>query len=524
MGSFTQTSGDLAVLEAHSESAHAGKLDKPTYSSPPSIFPSSHEAQALHPLRAVNADIKNGPQSREILMGSTNTHIDGKLDIILHYARDIHNICIYGKQDVYAKFSITNTQDTVYSTQPVRGGGKNPVFNQSLQILISKLDAVLKCELWMMSCSRSYLEDQLLGYVLVPLCELMGKEKSTQDYSLSSTDLFHTPAGMVCLSLMFYQRSTELVLPAFAAEHGKLAICRIGAGVSEHSELMENGNSNNMENCDRKAVVDYDSIEFPDLQAASENQQLVSMYMNMASNDSHMEENPCNGGQDLHGQDVVKPYACARDGTILSSSTSEGDCEMLVENVENTKLDVHSGSSNSASDNTRTLDNTGILGDVELSSPSTNQPTTQATRATTSKQEVSGVQTKDFNKQVTRSPRSLSSSGGLSPSGDNKTVGSSNGHESASSFTAPASPPLLGLPLNPEVHVVKQDIVDMYMKSMQQFTESLAKMKLPFDIDGTQNSEERSSEAQSEKKDVESESLAAEKDGHRVFYGSRAFF
>lgn len=40
--------------------------------------------------------------------------------------------------------------------------------------------------------------------------------------------------------------------------------------------------------------------------------------------------------------------------------------------------------------------------------------------------------------------------------------------------------------LEPEQTVVQEQIVDMYMKSMQQFTESLAKMKLPMDIENQQ--------------------------------------
>ncbi|CAN1250481.1 hypothetical protein LINPERPRIM_LOCUS7434 [Linum perenne] len=69
----------------------------------------------------------------------------------------------------------------------------------------------------------------------------------------------------------------------------------------------------------------------------------------------------------------------------------------------------------------------------------------------------------------------------------------------------------------------------MYMRSMQQFTESLAKMKLPMDLDkpgvgggdliqggvhGNSNDLSRDDNDRQKKK----------KDGSRVFYGSRAFF
>jgi len=70
---------------------------------------------------------------------------------------------------------------------------------------------------------------------------------------------------------------------------------------------------------------------------------------------------------------------------------------------------------------------------------------------------------------------------------------------------------------------MQQQIVDMYMKSMQQFTESLAKMKLPMGLDPNRGSPDSGNVIQviekNDKLDVESK-----KDGSRVFYGSRAFF
>ncbi|KAF9622854.1 hypothetical protein IFM89_034984 [Coptis chinensis] len=61
---------------------------------------------------------------------------------------------------------------------------------------------------------------------------------------------------------------------------------------------------------------------------------------------------------------------------------------------------------------------------------------------------------------------------------------SSNGIPSKNSANS-----ILGASVVPEKTVVQQEIVDMYMKSMQQFTESLAKMKLPMDIEnGTTDS------------------------------------
>ncbi|KAJ6808336.1 uncharacterized protein M6B38_166510 [Iris pallida] len=50
----------------------------------------------------------------------------GFLDVFIHEARDIHNICIYHKQDVYAKLYLTTDRESAASTQIINGGGRNP--------------------------------------------------------------------------------------------------------------------------------------------------------------------------------------------------------------------------------------------------------------------------------------------------------------------------------------------------------------------------------------------------------------
>ncbi|CAL9218408.1 unnamed protein product [Arabidopsis halleri] len=72
--------------------------------------------------------------------------------------------------------------------------------------------------------------------------------------------------------------------------------------------------------------------------------------------------------------------------------------------------------------------------------------------------------------------------------------------------------PVLPVNIEPEQKEVQQDIVDMYTKSLQQFTESLFKMKLALDIDSPTPSENSSSSQQTPKSA-----------SSRVFYGSRAF-
>lgn len=94
------------------------------------------------------------------------------------------------------------------------------------------------------------------------------------------------------------------------------------------------------------------------------------------------------------------------------------------------------------------------------------------------------------------------------------------GGEADSSEAPPkdeAVKPMIGVNLQPGDSVVQQDIVDMYMKSMQQFTDSLAKMKLPLDVKNSSPSADHSTDSST------TEKLSTPK-GSRVFYGSRAFF
>lgn len=450
-------------------------------------------------------------------MGSSTSpsSIDGVLDIVLHHATDIHNICIYGNQDVYAKFSITHTQDAVYSTQPIRGGGKNPVFNQNLQIFISKLQTVLKCEIWMMSCARTYLEDQLLGFVLIPLCDLFGQGRVTKDYSMSSTELFHTPAGTICLSLTFYLRGTDIPLYAGLPD------------TSTQDSLEDNGNHDSMSDNTHDTAMDtnqcrtpmeYNNIEFPDLQAASENQHLVSVYLNMASGtDANMDEDAC-GKDDRH--DGIRRHGYERDfsGALFlqlgSSPMTEYDSEM----------GIHNGEEKSCEGRWAPTHDSVLQEDVNISSRDT--PTVLKAKEVLfldSKSTLSAVELpihsaqESINTQATPSPTSTMLGEGLS-SPDVKVGSSSKGQDSQSSFAAP----LVSISLEPEEPVVQQQIVDMYMKSMQQFTESLAKMKLPLDLDNADSHVELKNESPVEKEDPKTD--PATKDIHKVFYGSRAFF
>jgi len=137
----------------------------------------------------------------------------GYLDVFVHQARDIHNVCIYHKQDVYAKLCLTSSPDVSCSTKVINSAGRNPVFEESLRLDVQTVDASLKCEIWMLSRVRNYLEDQLLGFALVPLADIVMRDgKLVQEFSLTSTDLFHTPAGFVQLSLSYAGCSPDVIL------------------------------------------------------------------------------------------------------------------------------------------------------------------------------------------------------------------------------------------------------------------------------------------------------------------------
>lgn len=56
------------------------------------------------------------------------------LDIYVHGARGIHNICIYAAQDVYARLALTSSPDDApaLDTRVAAGGGANPRFDERL--------------------------------------------------------------------------------------------------------------------------------------------------------------------------------------------------------------------------------------------------------------------------------------------------------------------------------------------------------------------------------------------------------
>lgn len=351
----------------------------------------------------------------------------GFLDVFIHEARDIHNICIYHKQDVYAKLCLTTDSESAVSTQIINGGGRNPVFNQSLRLNVKTIESSLKCEVWMLSRVKNYLEDQLLGFALVPLSDVVvANGKLVQEFSLSSTDLFHSPAGFVQLSISYTGSSPEV-----------LAITprRQESPVAENDEC------------------ELEKMEFPDLQVVNENKMMVSEYFGI----------PCT---DLENQ-------CTEE-LVSAESDNCPDDEAGVRVVDSFLVAT-------------SPDSVGVAKiETPLSSVSTNESPNEKDKSTEAEIESSSVVTTD------------------------------------NAF----APPLISINIEPEQQVVQQDIVDMYMKSMQQFTESLANMKLPMDLENNNSSTSSSGSSSTENGTAGNDKKLqeAKKAGTRVFYGSRAFF
>lgn len=367
---------------------------------------------------------------------SDDASFSGILEIHVHHARNIHNICIYEKQDVYAKFSLTSNPDQTVSTSIINGGGKNPDFNQDVIVNINQPDSVLKCEIWMLSRAKNFMDDQLLGFVLVPVSSLFAKGgRLSQDFPLSSTDLFHSPAGTIKLSLFLNAKTPINPIPpsAFADSDS-----------SATSELL----------VDKEVSDEYRRIEFPDINVVDQNRRMVSEYF--AENGA-----------------PLRPWPEKPDGSFLHLGAPVEDYEMAAGEVSPAGSSIHNSGMTSLSDDRNSADS----------------------------MEKKGIAFAEL------SASSLS---------DNASSAAKNGEE-RSEKAGEEKQGRLQVKMEAEESAMQQQIVDMYMRSMQQFTESLAKMKLPMELD--KGGEEGDVIQNSEKK-MESE----KKDSCRVFYGSRAFF
>ncbi|CAM8957472.1 unnamed protein product [Rhodiola kirilowii] len=393
-------------------------------------------------------------KNQAITLSKNSKEVIGVVEVFIHQARDIHNVCIYHKQDVYAKLCLTNNPDTTASTQIVNGGGKNPVFNENLSLNVQTVDASVKCEIWMLSRVRNYLEDQLLGFALVPLSDVLNGNggKLSQEFTLSSTDLFHSPAGFVQLSLSYIGASPDVI--EVSAPH--LTSTVNGNGLATLSSCKE----------------EFEKLEFPDPKVINENDLMVSEYFELSSIDLHAEN-------------------------FNGINTEENITQAKPVNFDPV-----------------------LAGDSFFEKGTVEEPAPQASRAETITSSVSTNETPTLSADESASSHSVSNNT-KPPNGKSKTDAGEAESGSSNIPTQDFAKLAVSLPVEPGHEVVQQDYVDMYLKSMQQFTDSLAKMKLPMDLE---NSSETVSTDGNNNSNGNDSSPASNGKGPKVFYGSRAFF
>lgn len=426
----------------------------------------------------------------------------GYVDVHVQSARDIQNICIYHKQDVYARVSLPGDGAPVASTQVVNGGGRNPVFDQSLRLGVraGDVDAALRCEVWMLSRVKNYLQDQLLGYALVPLAEVVAADGGTlaREFQLTTNDLFKTPSGFLHLALSYIGVVPEVVpisptpRPALADPDQEEPDENAGAAAGKGKE--------------------YEKIEFPDLNLVEANQIMVSEYTGL----------PCKAVEPQSSESLLT----SEDGEGAATEMNHDAGVRFVESLSTT-------TENSTADSV-----TACRSDTPVSSVSTTEsPAVAAVPATPQSNAHSSAGHKE---------KAASSEAAEAEVDSSRTVQESPAVNSPGTVSENAvDKPVISVNIEQEVAVDGNQIMDMYMKSMQQFTESLAKMKLPLDldIDNNNGSSEKSASATTagaaaatspEGADSSGADSGAvkkpaaggqqEKPSPKVFYGSRAFF
>ena len=370
------------------------------------------------------------------MLGNNESFV-GFLEVYIHQARDIHNICIYHKQDVYSNLFLTSDPETKISTQIINEGGKNPVFDERIRMNVQKIESSLRCEIWMLSRIRNYLEDQLLGFVVVPISDvLIGNGKLAQEFPLSSTELFHTPAGFVQLSLTYTGASPEVM---------EIPISRsLAANSARQDSALADSDPH-----------EFERIEFPDPKIVNENQMMVSEYFEIQCAEADLQSSESGSETGVLSTDYYDSIEVLKtESTPWSVSTSISPSSSIPASSQSFSITAEAAKSQTRAAVSSRKERTDDVGETESGFPA--EPT-KAIRH-----------------------------------------------------------PVVNVNIGAEDKVVQQEIVDMYLKSMQEFTESLAKMKLPMDIKNESHNSENSST---------DENLPALKDNSpRVFYGSRAFF
>ena len=192
--------------------------------------------------------------------------------------------------------------------------------------------------------------------------------------------------------------------------------------------------------------------------------------------------------------------------TVNSSEENNGGCDSLDGSIHNSGP-FSSSTMTSLSDDKNSADSLDKKIRVDLNNSSAEADQSSEMSPDTPTSQGSGGRGEGKQSKLSRKKEA--------ESGD-KEHGVRSNVEMGSVFKSP----LGNIDLEAEQSAMQQQIVDMYMKSMQQFSESLAKMKLPMDLDkpGSKDGGDVI-QSQNDKPDPQKK-----KDKSRVFYGSRAFF
>lgn len=254
--------------------------------------------------------------------------------------------------------------------------------------------------------------------------------------------------------------------------------------------------------------VEYSRIEFPDIRVVKENQKMLSEYINLEAHGSVSGTNSVG----------LLQFLC------LGASPQVDDYEMTVNSPDENHESISPNES---------IHNSGF----PTSTTTSLSDDRNSTDSIEKKGNLGGDSTNSFNVSVTvegshnsgACPDTPTSKKESEATDDKESKFTSKEKEihsdkniEAAKFGQVFSAPLGNINMEAEQSAMQQQIVDMYMRSMQQFTESLAKMKLPMDLDkpegdgcGDVIQNHNSSKLKIDKK---------KKEGSRVFYGSRAFF
>lgn len=417
-------------MESHQENmlSNSSLVAQPLESKPTSMAPNFGHS------------LSNGQRKEDTVVNSKG--FVGVLDVFIHQARDIHNICIYHKQDVYAKIYLTSHPEIAVSTHTINGGGQNPVFNENLRLSVQTVDSTLKCEIWMLSRVRNYLQDQLLGFALVPLSGiLLENGKLAQEFELSSSDLFHSPSGLVKLSIA-YTGSTPEVLEIPAPP----------------SSVVPNAAYEDSEVCDAVSC-ELEKIEFPDPKIANENEMMVTEYYSIPCPAIECESSASCDPVGKEDRGIERFAEESHDAVVVPKMGLPLSCDSLEESPS-------------------------------ALAPTISEPILDSSRDSNPIDEDAVQSLEDKKEKAGEVESSISTS----------------------------LQPIISINVEPEQKVVQQDFVDMYMNSMKQFTEALAKMKLPLDM------ENRSPDSGRMDSNGKIQPSKGEGPSPKVFYGSRAFF